>query len=72
MSKVTRINKGGRVRTQEYRDRARTAGGVIVYAVITDPQAVKAWGELKKIFGTNRDAVENAIIDCYEQMEKTP
>ena len=52
-----------------HRERARRNGGVIVYAMITNPDAVTAWQELQKIFGSNRDAVEDAIITSYEQIK---
>ena len=56
-------------RVEDYRSRSRAKGGVIVYAMITDPVAVKAWKVLQETYGTNRDAIEAAIIDSYEQLE---
>lgn len=52
-----------------YRERARRSGGVIVYAMITNPEAVAAWQELQKIFSSNRDAIEDAILTSYEQIK---
>ena len=52
-----------------YRARQRRQGGVIVYAMITDPDAVTAWKELQKVFGSNRDIIEDAIITSYENIK---
>lgn len=54
---------------QDYRTRARENGGVIVYAMLTDPTAIKAWAAIQKLHGNNRDAIEAAIIDYHEQLE---
>lgn len=54
---------------QDYRTRAREKGGVIVYAMLTDPDAIKAWAALKLLYGNNRDAIEAAIIDSYKELE---
>jgi len=54
---------------QDYRTRAREKGGVIVYAMLTDPEAIKAWEALKLLYGNNRDAIEAAIIDSYKELE---
>ena len=54
---------------QDYRTRAREKGGVIVYAMLTDPEAIKAWEALKTMYGNNRDAIEAAIIDSYKELE---
>ena len=54
---------------QDYRTRAREKGGVIVYAMLTDPEAIKAWEALKILYGNNRDAIEAAIIDSYKELE---
>lgn len=54
---------------QDYRTRAREKGGVIVYAMLTDPDAIKAWEALKLLYGNNRDAIEAAIIDSYKELE---
>lgn len=56
-------------RTQHYRENARKKGGVILYAMITNPEAVAAWKELQKIFGNNKDAIEDAILTSYEQLK---
>lgn len=58
-----------RRRTDKYRSNARAKGGIIVYAMITTPEAVEAWNELKKVFGTNRDVIEDALITAYEQLQ---
>ena len=58
-------------RGQDYRKRAREKGGVIVYAMLTDSEAIKAWSELQKLFGSNRDALEDAIITSYEQIKES-
>ena len=55
-------------RTQNYRRNARAKGGVIVYAMITSPEAVEAWSELQDVYGSNRDALEAAIIDSYKNL----
>lgn len=55
--------------TQKYRNKARASGGLIVYAMVLSPEAVEAWHELKKIHGTNRDVIEDALITTYEQMK---
>lgn len=60
-----------KTRQYHYRDRARSSGGVIVYAMITAPEAVAAWKKLQEIYGSNRDAIEAAIIDAYEQLGET-
>ena len=62
---------GGRKKqyVQDYRTRAREKGGVIVYAMLTDPEAIKAWEVLKILYGNNRDAIEAAIIDSYKELE---
>ena len=54
---------------KDYRTRAREKGGVIVYAMLTDPEAIKAWEVLKILYGNNRDAIEAAIIDSYKELE---
>lgn len=54
---------------KDYRTRAREKGGVIVYAMLTDPEAIKAWEALKILYGNNRDAIEAAIIDSYKELE---
>lgn len=54
-----------------YRKRAREQGGVIVYAMITCPEAIKAWQQLQLLYGSNRDAIEAAIIDSYEQIKES-
>ena len=56
--------------TRQHRAKARERGGVIVYAMLTSPEAIKAWKELQAIHGSNRDAIEAAIIDYYEQLEQ--
>lgn len=56
--------------TRKSRAKAREKGGLIVYALITSPEAIKAWHALKETFGNNRDVVENALIDCHEQLEQ--
>ncbi len=56
-------------RTQKYRNQARAKGGVIVYAMITTPEAVTAWNGLKEIFGSNRDVIEDALISSYEHIK---
>lgn len=56
-------------RTHEYRNRARARGGVIVYAMLTCPEAIAAWKKLQEVYGSNRDAIEAAIIDAHEQLE---
>lgn len=56
-------------RTQHYRENSRKKGGVILYAMITNPEAVAAWKELQKIFGNNKDAIEDAILTSYEQLK---
>lgn len=56
--------------TRKHREAARQKGGLIVYALITSPEAIEAWHSLKKTFGSNRDVVEAALIDCHEQLEK--
>ena len=56
--------------TRQHRAKARERGGVIVYAMLTSPEAIKAWKELQKIHGSNRDAIEAAIIDYHEQLEQ--
>lgn len=61
----------GRKYVKDYRVRAKANGGVIVYAMLTSPEAIKAWHVLQKIYGSNRDAIEAAIIDCHEQMESS-
>lgn len=53
-----------------YRRRCRDRGGVIVYAMITNPKAVHAWKELQKLFGNNRDAIEDALINSYKELNK--
>lgn len=58
-------------RVDKYRQKVRAAGGVIIYATITEPEAVIAWRGLQEIFGSNRDAIENAIIDCYEMIKES-
>lgn len=55
-------------RVSTHRSRARAKGGVIVYAMLTDPQAIKAWQWLQETYGSNRDAIEAAIIDSYESL----
>lgn len=64
------MNKSRRKDVQSYRDRARAKGGVIVYAMLTDPKAIEAWKDLQTTYGTNRDAIEAAIIDWAENMEQ--
>ena len=56
-------------RTSKHRDIARANGGVIVYAMLTSPEAIVAWKKLQQTYGNNRDAVEAAIIDSYEQIK---
>jgi hypothetical protein len=55
-------------RTQKYRDQARASGGIIVYAMITTPEAVEAWKGLKEVFDNNRDLIEDALINSYRQI----
>lgn len=57
-------------RVFRYRENARKKGGVILYAMLTSPEAIEAWKELQKIHGSNRDAIEDAIITTYEQMKE--
>lgn len=57
--------------TNDHRARAKANGAVIVYAMLTSPEAIKAWRVLQETYGNNRDAIEAAIIDCHEQMEIT-
>ena len=52
-----------------YRKRAREQGGVIVYAMITSPEAIFAWHQMQLVYGSNRDAIEAAILDSYEQFK---
>jgi len=56
-------------RVSTHRSRARAKGGVIVYAMLTSPEAIKAWKKLQQTYGSNRDAIEAAIIDSYEQIQ---
>lgn len=55
-------------RVEHHRIKARANGGVIVYAMITSPEAVAAWKYLQSIYGSNRDALEAAIIDSFENL----
>lgn len=55
-------------RVSSHRELARAKGGVIVYAMLTSPEAIKAWKTLQIIYGSNRDAIEAAIIDSHEQL----
>ena len=57
-------------RTQHYRNKARAKGGVIVYAMITSPEAIEAWKELQETYGSNRDAIEAAIIEAKEHLDQ--
>lgn len=57
-------------RTRKYRKRHRDNGAVIVYAMITSPEAVEAWKQLREVYGTNRDTIEAALIDCYEALKE--
>lgn len=61
--------KSSTKQVDRYRKRLRENGGVIVYAAITDPKAIAAWNKLKEIFGNNRDAIEDALINSAEQLE---
>ena len=56
--------------TRQHRAKVRERGGVIVYAMLTSPEAIKAWKAIQAIHGTNRDAIEAAIIDYHEQLEQ--
>lgn len=56
--------------TRQHRAKARERGCVTVYALLTSPEAIKAWKELQTIHGSNRDAIEAAIIDYHEQLEQ--
>ena len=55
---------------RQHRAKVRERGGVIVYAMLTSPEAIKAWKTIQAIHGTNRDAIEAAIIDYHEQLEQ--
>ena len=58
--------------TREHRARVREKGGIIVYAMITDPDAIRAWHYLQNMHGNNRDAIEAALVEYQEQLEKNP
>lgn len=55
-------------RVRKHRKLAQAKGAVIVYALITDPEAIKAWKQLQELYGNNRNAIEACIIDSYEDL----
>lgn len=55
-------------RVEHHRIKVRANGGIILYATITSPEAIKAWKMLQEIYGSNRDAIEASLIDSYENL----
>lgn len=54
--------------TANHRQRARDKGGIIIYGMITNPEAIAAWNFLKEVYGSNRDCIEAALVDAHENM----